>query len=187
MVRDQIINAAVTVFSQKGYHPASMDAIAQSAGVAKGSLYYHFRSKSDLFTAVICEGIADMRRQIETILAVDTGIQEIFTAVTDSLLRTCAAYPALADLIIGERISELDPATHAQIRRAKDDFTAFIAGLIGEGIHAGLLRPCNAMAAAAGTIAYLYAYQKASRAAGQDFDPAARDAGLLIMSGLRKP
>ena len=87
MVRDQIIDAAAAVFSQKGYHPASMDAIAQTAGVAKGSLYYHFHSKSDLFTAVVCEGIADMRRQVDTIMAANTGIQEIFTAVADSLLR----------------------------------------------------------------------------------------------------
>ena len=81
----------------------------------------------------------------------------------------------------------MDPETHEQIRQAKEEFTRFIARQIDEGIRAGLLRRCNSTAAAAGTIAYLYAYQKASRQTGQDFDQVARDAGLLIMSGLRKP
>lgn len=48
-----ILEAASRCFAENGYAACSMDAIAQAAGLSKGGLYAHFRSKEDLFTAVI--------------------------------------------------------------------------------------------------------------------------------------
>ncbi len=42
---EEIINAAVEIFLEKGYEGTSMEAIAQKANVSKGGLYYHFKSK----------------------------------------------------------------------------------------------------------------------------------------------
>ena len=44
----EIIQAAVDEFLEKGYEAASMDAIARRAGVSKGGLYHHFRSKDEI-------------------------------------------------------------------------------------------------------------------------------------------
>lgn len=44
-----IAEKAREVFSQKGYFQASMEAIRAHSGMSKGSIYYHFKSKSDLF------------------------------------------------------------------------------------------------------------------------------------------
>jgi AcrR family transcriptional regulator len=83
MVRDQIISAAVQIFSRRGFDAAGMDDIAQAAGVAKGSLYYNFRSKSDLFAAVVSEGIDDLHRQIERILSRSSTVRQVL----DGLVR----------------------------------------------------------------------------------------------------
>ncbi|MFC7440195.1 TetR/AcrR family transcriptional regulator [Laceyella putida] len=54
---DMIFQAAVEVFAERGFDQAKMDDIAQVAGVAKGTIYYHFKSKEELFAGLINEGI----------------------------------------------------------------------------------------------------------------------------------
>jgi len=51
--RNAIINVANRLFSRFGFHKTSMDEIARVARKAKGSLYYHFPSKEDLFKEVV--------------------------------------------------------------------------------------------------------------------------------------
>jgi AcrR family transcriptional regulator len=51
--RDRILAAAAQVFSRKGYLAASVDEVARAAGMTKGAVYWHFRSKSDLFFALL--------------------------------------------------------------------------------------------------------------------------------------
>ncbi|WP_026486669.1 TetR/AcrR family transcriptional regulator [Caldanaerobius polysaccharolyticus] len=52
-----IFDSAIRVFSIRGYAGATMDEIASNAGVAKGTLYYHFKSKEDIFKFIIVEGL----------------------------------------------------------------------------------------------------------------------------------
>jgi len=47
--REKIFNSAIACFNESGYHKASMDKIAARAGITKRTLYYHFKSKDDLF------------------------------------------------------------------------------------------------------------------------------------------
>ncbi len=51
--RKQILDAAMLVFTRHGYDKARMDDIAQEAGLSKGSLYWYFESKKDLFLALL--------------------------------------------------------------------------------------------------------------------------------------
>ncbi len=51
--RDRIIEAASRLFHQQGIKAASVDLIAERAGLTKRSLYYHFRSKDDLIAACL--------------------------------------------------------------------------------------------------------------------------------------
>lgn len=48
-----ILEAASRCFAENGYSGCSMDAIAQAAGLSKGGLYAHFKSKEEMFTTVI--------------------------------------------------------------------------------------------------------------------------------------
>ncbi|MFX1474990.1 MAG: TetR/AcrR family transcriptional regulator [Promethearchaeota archaeon] len=51
--RHRILDAAITVFAQKGYHRTKMEDIAKHLGVSKGALYQYFPSKQALFRAVV--------------------------------------------------------------------------------------------------------------------------------------
>jgi len=53
--REQILDVAVQVFAKSGYHGASMNGIAEAAGVTKPVLYQHFESKQGLYLALLEE------------------------------------------------------------------------------------------------------------------------------------
>ncbi|WP_394934723.1 TetR/AcrR family transcriptional regulator [uncultured Ilumatobacter sp.] len=53
--REQILHVALEVFANSGFHGASMNDIAEAAGVTKPVLYQHFDSKRDLYQALIEE------------------------------------------------------------------------------------------------------------------------------------
>lgn len=63
-----IFQCAIKIFSTNGYDAATMDEISVSAGVAKGTIYYHFKSKDEVFKYIITEGISLLREQIEIII-----------------------------------------------------------------------------------------------------------------------
>jgi AcrR family transcriptional regulator len=51
--RDRIVEAALEVFTKKGYHDTTMDDIAERLGVSKGALYLYFKSKEELYRAIL--------------------------------------------------------------------------------------------------------------------------------------
>lgn len=51
--RQQIIDAAINLFSEKGYHGATTALISKEAGVSQGLLFHYFRDKEDLFTSIV--------------------------------------------------------------------------------------------------------------------------------------
>lgn len=61
----QILDAARQVFARKGFADASMDEIAQKAGVGKGTLYLYYRSKQDLYRASLREGLVALCAELE--------------------------------------------------------------------------------------------------------------------------
>ena len=55
----RILESALRLFAQKGYHASTIEEIAKAAGVAKGSVYNYFESKESLFKALIFETIVE--------------------------------------------------------------------------------------------------------------------------------
>ena len=53
MTREHLLEAAAVVFARNGYHGASLDEVAAAAGFTKGAVYSNFKSKEDLFLALI--------------------------------------------------------------------------------------------------------------------------------------
>ncbi len=66
--RNKILNVATKLFSRYGFYKTSMDEIAKIARKAKGSLYYHFKSKEELFTEVVSEEINNLKRELSLII-----------------------------------------------------------------------------------------------------------------------
>ncbi|NLP58812.1 TetR/AcrR family transcriptional regulator [Lutibacter sp. B1] len=66
--RDKIVDAAERLFSKFGFHKTSMDEIAKVSRKAKGSLYYHFASKEDLFRQVVSNELVNFKNQMSLII-----------------------------------------------------------------------------------------------------------------------
>ena len=66
--KDSILRVANQLFSRFGFQKTSMDEIAKVARKAKGSLYYHFTSKEDLFREVVSIEMTKLKNQLSTIV-----------------------------------------------------------------------------------------------------------------------
>src|SRR5882757_10083916 len=66
--RKELLSAAADVFSARGFHDASIDAVAERAGYSKGTVYWHFTGKDDLFLAVVEERIDRPAREMIDLL-----------------------------------------------------------------------------------------------------------------------
>lgn len=76
--RQQILQAARDVFFRDGFMAANLDEVAESAGVAKGTLYRYFESKADLYVAVLADnGDAFTQRMHEAIASAESGIEQV--------------------------------------------------------------------------------------------------------------
>lgn len=62
--KNSILASATKVFAKEGYDNASVDEIALQANVAKGTFYYHFKSKEDLFISLISAGTDKLSEQM---------------------------------------------------------------------------------------------------------------------------
>jgi AcrR family transcriptional regulator len=61
--KERILDAALEVFSLKGFHPATMDEIAEKAGVGKGTLYRYFETKEKLFAELVRLRLEELGRR----------------------------------------------------------------------------------------------------------------------------
>jgi AcrR family transcriptional regulator len=66
--KESILSVADKLFSRFGFHKTSMDEIAKIARKAKGSLYYHFASKEDLFKEVVSKELINLKNQLSVIV-----------------------------------------------------------------------------------------------------------------------
>lgn len=67
--RAQILLAARKVFGRSGYHGATIEAIAQEAGLSNGAVYYNFANKEDLFLALLDERIDQRVQHLQRVFA----------------------------------------------------------------------------------------------------------------------
>lgn len=61
----KIFETSMRLFAEKGYDATSIEEITANVGVAKGTLYYHFSSKEEIFEFLIEEGVKLLKNSIE--------------------------------------------------------------------------------------------------------------------------
>jgi AcrR family transcriptional regulator len=64
--KDRIAEAALEVFSKKGYHDATMDDIAGRLGVSKAALYQYFKSKEELYKAILAARFENFTKMLSS-------------------------------------------------------------------------------------------------------------------------
>ena len=61
----KIFETSMKLFAEKGYDATSIEDITATVGVAKGTLYYHFSSKEEIFEFLVGEGVKLLKNSIE--------------------------------------------------------------------------------------------------------------------------
>jgi TetR/AcrR family fatty acid metabolism transcriptional regulator len=78
----QIIDAAVIVIAENGYHQAQVSKIAKQAGVADGTIYLYFKNKEDILVSLFQEKMGVFIEKIEDeIRSVETAAEKLFTLI----------------------------------------------------------------------------------------------------------
>jgi AcrR family transcriptional regulator len=80
---DRIIQAATRLFRDQGYEAVKMEAIAEAAEVAIGTIYNYYRNKGDLLVAIVSLEVGEVLRQGEEVIASPPGTAE---AAVDALV-----------------------------------------------------------------------------------------------------
>lgn len=96
-----ILDAALELAATRGITGTTMDDVAERAGVAKGSLYYNFSSKDQLFEALLEEGVGALAENLRAARAPHQGWAAI-EALVFALLDRIAANAPLAKLMASE-------------------------------------------------------------------------------------
>lgn len=145
--RQQILKAAVTVFSRKGFHEAKVDEIAQLADVGKGTVYEYFSSKTELFQEMFKAGMEFYLDNLSKELKPKQSCREKLIRVSKLHLRFVVHYKDLARITMTEpaNISEDFRKSIFKHRAKKIDL---LKQIIDEGIESGEFRKVNSYAAA---------------------------------------
>ncbi|TDO95282.1 TetR family transcriptional regulator [Halanaerobium saccharolyticum] len=89
--RNNILKSAVKLFSKNNYHAVSMTEIANGADISKGTLYWHFDSKEELFREIAIGGINHFNNLFQDIaqkdVSSDKKIREIVKCVLETLIK----------------------------------------------------------------------------------------------------
>ncbi|MFH1808544.1 MAG: helix-turn-helix domain-containing protein [Pseudomonadota bacterium] len=133
---DLICDAATRVFARHGYGASSMEQVAQEAALGKATLYYYFRTKRELFGAILSRehvALAELSRQ-----HLDAGADALATARAICLhwVSHFEAHPDLATLMLPIMASgmsrlkaELGDEVATQVRAAHQPLMAALATL----------------------------------------------------------
>jgi len=95
-----ILNTAENIFAKDGYHKTSMDKIAEKSGTSKGSIYFHFPSKENLFCSLI-DKLANSLEQA-TIKKIDqkTNIVNQINTPLNTLFNLISKHKNLTKLVL---------------------------------------------------------------------------------------
>jgi AcrR family transcriptional regulator len=141
MTRDDILDAAAQVFSQKGYHAASMQDIAGAVNLRKGSLYHHVSSKQEILVDLLDRALDLLIERISRVLAQPLGPEEKLRQAMRVYLEIFAEHADLSAVLLLEHRS-LEPALHSRHIPRRDRFEGMWRELIREGKQSGIF--CSA-------------------------------------------
>jgi AcrR family transcriptional regulator len=89
--RTEIVDAARTIFARRGFAAGIMDEIAKEAGVAKGTLYLYFRSKTEIYKAVLDHDMKTLKKSTLDRIDAANGLKEKIQAFVMARLERAEA------------------------------------------------------------------------------------------------
>jgi AcrR family transcriptional regulator len=135
--RKRILDAAVRVFAEHGYHASRVGDIAEDAGVAHGLLYHYFASKDDVLKTIFVENWGQLVERFRAVEVTHEPADEKLAGFAKILLRTWRNDPALVTVMV----REVARSKHIQdeVIEVGEAF-AILQRIIEEGQATGLFR-----------------------------------------------
>ena len=153
--QQRILDAALRVFSRKGYRNASVDEIASESGTSKGGVYFHFPSKDIIYLQLLDRTVARLRDKIEAAMAEhDHPIAKADAALL-AVLRTFDKHATLARFFM---VETLGAGRQFQRRMAETraEFATIIRQHLDEAVDQGIIEPLDTDVAAQAWFGALY-------------------------------
>jgi AcrR family transcriptional regulator len=143
----RILDAAVRVFSTKGYHGALVDEIAAEAETSKGGVYFHFPNKHAIFLALLDRLAVLLRERVEGAVAADPDPLARAEAALHVVLETFGSHRRLARLFMVEALGA-GPEFNARMLQIRADFANLIRVHLDDAVAQGALPPLDTATAA---------------------------------------
>jgi AcrR family transcriptional regulator len=151
--RERIVRAALDQLAEGGYASAGVQAVAQRADVATGTVYRHFPSKSDLFAEVFRRASArELAVMADTAAHEEQPARERIAIGAETFARRALAEPTRAYALLAEPV---DPAVEAERLTFRRGYRDVFARTIEHGIETRELPPQDAQTVAAALVGAL--------------------------------
>ena len=145
LFRNAILEAAESVFAERGFHRARIQDIAQRARIAVGTLYNHFEQKDDVLRALLEERTEGFITQLEPRASDPAGFEGRLRARIDRILSYVETHRAFFTIaaehgLVGSSSNSASGVTGKAARHLAKARTLFVE-LVQEGVDAGVLEP----------------------------------------------
>lgn len=136
--RRQILEAAVKVFAEKGFHASRVGDIAEEAGIAYGLVYHYFESKEDLLETIFRTTWTEMLARVREVEEAGVPAAEAVRQVSALILRTWRRDPNLVRVLV----REITRNQHVQqeVEEITEAMQA-LEGIVRKGQESGEFRP----------------------------------------------
>ncbi len=138
----RILDAALKVFSHKGYRESSVDDIAGESDTSKGGVYFHFPGKEAIFFALLDRAARMLLDRVEEAIAREAEPVAKAEAALHVVLRTFGKHRALARLFLVEAYGG-GRTFHARLMELHELFIDVIKRHVDDAIVAGAIEPVD--------------------------------------------
>ncbi|RME07191.1 MAG: TetR/AcrR family transcriptional regulator [Anaerolineae bacterium] len=140
--RQRILDAALRVFARKGYHNTRMDDIVAEAESSKGSVYFHFPGKEQLFLSLVDEFARRLESRLNEAIEQESGGMRRVEAALSAGLAVFGEYRNLAKIFLVQAVG-LGQTFEAKRLEILDRFAALIRRHLDEAIADGDIPPVD--------------------------------------------
>jgi AcrR family transcriptional regulator len=147
-IRRRILESARTVFFRDGFVRANLDEVAESAGVAKGTLYRYFDSKAELYVAVLARDgnlfAEKMRESVDMADGAPTDqIRRLARFYFDHWMNNREYFQIFWAIENQPVIGELPDGVVEEVTRLWEACLRILAGIVQRGVDEGCFRACD--------------------------------------------
>ncbi|TCT25053.1 TetR family transcriptional regulator [Melghiribacillus thermohalophilus] len=136
----QIIDAAVEVIAENGYHASQVSKIAKKAGVADGTIYLYFKNKEDILVSVFREKMGEFIEKIREEITKKESAEDKLYSLIEIHFKQLSLNHQLA-IVTQLELRQSNKDLRMKINNSLKGYLAIIDQILKEGIEEGLFHP----------------------------------------------